>query len=66
MSTPHGPERREQSLRRSGAAGPHDDRQTRTEAVRRALADQEAGEEPCLCDTAFTCLAPAHSTFGGF
>lgn len=40
MSTPHGPERREQGLRRSGAAGPHDDRVTRTEALRSALADQ--------------------------
>lgn len=43
MSTPHGPERRAQALRRSGGAGLHDDRQTRSATERAALADQVDG-----------------------
>ncbi len=50
MSTPHGPERRTQALRRSGAAGIHDQRPTRSESERAAVADQDGRRNPALDD----------------
>jgi len=40
VSTPHGPIRREQGLRGSGAAGPHDKRNPRKREVDAAVAEQ--------------------------